>query len=253
MTGGKYPRLLNAGDSCVVVEFGDSIDMEVNARVQALKERLANSGLSCIRELIPTYRSIAVYFEPDTTDPAGFTAMLETLSRDERTATAVRSAGVVIPVCYGGEFGPDMANVSAHTGLPEDEIVRRHTGTDCYCYMLGFTPGFAYLGGMDETLATPRLKEPREKIPTGSVGVAGKQTGIYPIESPGGWQLIGRTPLRMFDAGRTPPTVIEAGMWVRFRAVGRTEYDRLAALRARGEADIERFTHDSRPEAGERA
>ena len=252
VTEAVYPRLLHAGDTCVVVEFGDTIDMAVNSRMQALKERLSRSGLSCIRELIPTYRSVAVYFDPDAVDPKRFLNMLEEMSRSEGTSSAERATGVVIPVCYGGEFGPDMANVAAHTGLTEDEIVRRHAGTDCYCYMLGFTPGFAYLGGMDETLATPRLKEPREKIPTGSVGVAGKQTGIYPIESPGGWQLIGRTPLRMFDPRRSAPTVIEAGMWVRFRPVDHAEYDRLAALANKGDVVVERFTRESRPEERKR-
>ena len=125
MTEAVYPRLLHAGDTCVVVEFGDTIDMAVNSRMQALKERLSRSGLSCIRELIPTYRSVAVYFDPDAVDPKRFLNMLEEMSRSEGTSSAERTTGVVIPVCYGGEFGPDMANVAAHTGLTEDEIVRR--------------------------------------------------------------------------------------------------------------------------------
>lgn len=139
---------------------------------------------------------------------------------------------VVVPTLYGGEHGPDLGNVAEHTGLPEEEVVRRHAANDCYCYMLGFTPGFAYLGGMDQSLETPRLKNPRELIPAGSVGIAGKQTGIYSIASPGGWQLIGRTPMMMFDPGRDPAIFLDAGMWVRFRPADRAEFDEIEAATA---------------------
>jgi KipI family sensor histidine kinase inhibitor len=118
-----------------------------------------------------------------------------------------------------------MENVSEHTGLSEDEIIHRHTNVDCYCYMLGFTPGFGYLGGLDECLATPRLKKPRLLIPAGSVGIAGDQTGVYSVDSPGGWQLIGRTPLKLFDPrGGADPTLMKAGDWVRFRRISADEY-----------------------------
>jgi KipI family sensor histidine kinase inhibitor len=219
------PRFLGSGDSCLVVEFADGIDMEANLRLQNLRRALSAKDIRGVREYVPTYRSLSVYFDPLITSRARLEgvvgAVLGTLCADEGTSKRV----LTMPVAYGGEFGPDMKNVSAHTGLPEGEIIRRHTGRDCYCYMLGFTPGFSYLGGMDESLATPRLENPRVLIPAGSVGIAGKQTGAYSIDSPGGWQLIGRTPLRLFDPGdELNPTLIEAGDWIRFRSVSPEEY-----------------------------
>ncbi|NLG86950.1 MAG: 5-oxoprolinase subunit PxpB, partial [Firmicutes bacterium] len=140
----------------------------------------------------------------------------------------------VIPVCYGGKFGPDLDYVCEHTGLSAEEVIQLHTGTDYLIYMLGFTPGFSYLGGMDERLATPRLKTPRTHIPAGSTGIAGKQTGIYPIDSPGGWQLIGRTPLKLYDPFRDPPVLLKAGNYVRFTAITEDEYEEIAAQVAAG-------------------
>jgi KipI family sensor histidine kinase inhibitor len=219
------PRFLGSGDSCLVVEFADGIDMEANLRLQSLRRALSAKDIRGVREYVPTYRSLSVYFDPLITSRAHLEgvigAALGTLRADEDTGKRV----LTMPVAYGGEFGPDMKNVSAHTGLSEDEIIRRHTGRDCYCYMLGFTPGFSYLGGMDESLATPRLENPRVLIPAGSVGIADKQTGAYSIDSPGGWQLIGRTPLRLFDPGdELNSTLIEPGDWIRFRGVSPEEY-----------------------------
>lgn len=224
------PKILYAGDSAVIVEFGDSIDMKTNAKVQQLRRYIECAQLGGIVEMVPTYRSLAVYFDPVEVEDVGpFFERLKILAQKTKGEISEGGLTIVIPVCYGGEFGPDMGNVVSHTGLTEEEIIRRHTAPDYYCYMLGFTPGFSYLGGMDETLATPRLKEPRKVIPAGSVGIAGKQTGIYPIESPGGWQLIGRTPLRLFDPEGEPPFLIDAGMWVRFQSIAKEEYDEIAA------------------------
>ncbi len=230
-----YPRILTAGDGCVVVEFGNGIDMAVNARVASLAAAVQKISFTGLRDIVPTYRSLAVYFDPETANVEKVYAKLEALSREagEGQAGGTKRT-IVIPTLYGGEFGPDMANVVDHTKLSEDEVVRRHSGTDCYCYMLGFTPGFSYLGGMDPSLETPRLKSPREVIPAGTVGIAGKQTGIYPIVSPGGWQLIGKTPMRMFDPQRDPAIFLEAGMWVRFRPIGRAEFDEIEAEGAEG-------------------
>jgi KipI family sensor histidine kinase inhibitor len=123
---------------------------------------------------------------------------------------------IEVPTVYGGEFGPDLAFVASHSRLSEAEVVQIHSGTDYLVYMMGFSPGFPYLGGMSPRIATPRLKTPRTAIPAGSVGIAQEQTGVYPVESPGGWQLIGRTPARLFDAGRQPPVLVEAGDSIRF-------------------------------------
>lgn len=220
----RTPRLLDAGDSCLVAEFGTTVDRALNAKVQALKSALARSGLKGIVELVPTYRSLAVYYDPCVLGRENLKNRIETVCENLDEAGGGNGRVVTIPVCYGGAFGPDLENVCAHTGCSKEEVIARHTGRDTYCFTLGFTPGFAYLGGMDETLATPRLENPRTVIPAGSVGIAGKQTGIYPIDSPGGWQLIGRTPLSIFDPLRTPPTLVEAGDWVRFETIDEAEF-----------------------------
>jgi KipI family sensor histidine kinase inhibitor len=237
------PRVLRAGDSCIVVEFGNSIDIETNARVQALRKKIESRPFRGFIEAIPTYRSLAVCFDPLKTQEAHkaheeleklLLRLSENLtdSRLETTKTSEKKL-LAIPTCYEGNFAPDIERVAAHAGISVDEVVRRHSAKDCYCYMLGFTPGYSYLGGMDPSLETPRLEEPREKIPAGSVAIGGRQTGIYPIESPGGWNLIGKTPLRMFDPQRTPAIFLEAGMWVRFVPIDTAEFERRAVLAAR--------------------
>ena len=131
---------------------------------------------------------------------------------------------VEIPTLYGGEYGPDLDHVADHNGLTPEEVIQIHSSADYLVYMMGFTPGFPYLGGMSENIATPRLQTPRTAIPAGSVGIAEQQTGVYPIESPGGWQLIGRTPVQLFDPQRDPPVVVEAGDFIRFAPITETTY-----------------------------
>lgn len=219
------PRFLGSGDSCLVVEFADGIDMEANLRLQALKGALAAKNIRGVREYVPTYRSLSAHFDPMVISRARLEAIIRAALDSAGSAGRPGKHILVMPVAYGGEFGPDMQNVSAHTGLTEDEIIHRHTRGDYYCYMLGFTPGFSYLGGMDESLAAPRLENPRVLIPAGSVGIAGNQTGAYSIDSPGGWNLIGRTPLRLFDPDdELNPTLIDAGVWIRFRGISDEEY-----------------------------
>ena len=231
------PRILNAGDSCIVVEFGNSIDMDINARVQALCAKIEKVPFQGFIEAVPTYRSLAVCFNP-LVAPDDLDKLLLRMVENIENVEGAGSAGeekrkiLVVPTCYEGDLAVDMEKVVAHTGLPADEIVRRHSANDCYCYMLGFAAGFTYLGGMDPSLETPRLKEPREKIPVGSVGIAGKQTGIYTIVSPGGWNLIGKTPLRMFDPLRNPAVYMEAGMWMRFVPIDLAEFERVLVAAA---------------------
>lgn len=226
---------MTAGDGCVVVEFGDSIDMDINSRVAALGNTVRKSVLHGLLDIVPTYRSLAVYFDPLKTDVGDLHVRLEKMSREDGSGEkAGKRRTIVVPTFYGGEFGPDLADVAEYTGFSPDEVVRRHTAHRCYCFMLGFTPGFPYLGGMDPELEVPRLKNPREVIPAGAVAIGGKQTGIYSIASPGGWRLIGRTPMRMFDPGREPAIFLEAGMWVRFRAIERDELEEIEAASSRG-------------------
>ncbi|MDR2175343.1 MAG: 5-oxoprolinase subunit PxpB [Synergistaceae bacterium] len=225
----ESPRILRAGEGCLVVEFGDAIDLGINARVQALRRKIEANPFPGFIDTVPTYRSLAVCFDALKSSPADrLEKLLLRLSEDLVAEDGGNGELLIVPTCYEGELAPDLERVAAHTGLSADEVVRRHAARDCYCYMLGFVPGYSYLGGMDPALETPRLKEPREKIPAGSVAIGGKQTGIYPIDSPGGWNLIGMTPLCMFDPDRNPAIFLNAGMWVRFVPIGREEFDRLA-------------------------
>jgi inhibitor of KinA len=221
------PRVGPAGDEALLVEIGDGIDEQVNRRVHALGLALRQRELPGILDLIPTYRSLLVNYDPLRTDLHALEDAIAGLARtlDESILPAPRT--VEIPTCYGGRFGPDLPFVADHNHLTEQEVVALHTASVCRVFMMGFSPGFAYLGGMSPRIATPRLKTPRTSIPAGSVGIAQQQTGIYPVESPGGWQLIGRTPVRLFDPARTPPTLVEPGDLIRFTAIDEAEYEEM--------------------------
>lgn len=228
------PKFLSSGESCLVVEFADEVNMGANASVQALR-RLVSARLSgrVIRECVPTYRSLSINFDPLLIKWEALVGVVKDLLT-QSSASAVADREIVeLPVCYGGEYGPDLENVAAHTKLSVEEVIARHTSRPYYCYMLGFTPGYPYLGGMDESLAVPRLANPRTHIPMGTVAIAGMQTGVYPIASPGGWQLLGRTPLRLFDPESNPATLIEAGAWVRFVSIPEEEYLSIIARRTK--------------------
>lgn len=236
--GTEQAKILPAGDSCLFVDFGSSIALDINGKVQDLRVKLEKRPFPGVRELVPTYRSMAIYFDPSELDLDRFMGELEALLPHVETPDRSSVRKVTIPVCYGGQFGPDLENVASLHGITSDEVIRIHSTGEYYCYMLGFTPGFPYLGGMDKSIAAPRLESPREVIPAGSVGIAGTQTGIYPIESPGGWQLIGRTPLKLFDAGRTPPILLEAGIWITFSPIAETEFERISCQVSSGTWDM---------------
>ena len=219
-------RMLVAGEQGLIVEFGNAIDPAVNARVHRLARALAARGLEGVIETVPTYRSLLVLFDPLILPRERLDSEVEALLAVPVVEEAPGAGGntVELPVLYGGEFGPDLAFVARHNGLSTEEVIAIHSSSSYLVYMLGFTPGFPYFGGMSSRLATPRLSSPRGKVPTGSVGIAGSQTGVYPVESPGGWRLIGRTPLRLFDleAGRT--FLLAPGDVVRFRPMDEEEY-----------------------------
>jgi KipI family sensor histidine kinase inhibitor len=222
------PRLLPAGDSAIVVEYGDGIDVGINARVRQLHRALAAGDHRGIVEAVPTYRSLMVHYDPIVVSRESLEELIrKTASRlPEESREPVRT--VEIPVMYGGEAGPDLTDVAAIAGMDERAVVDLHAGGDYIVFMLGFMPGFPYLGGLPAAIATPRLATPRTLVPAGSVGIAGAQTGIYPMESPGGWRLIGLTPVRLFDARRSPPALLEAGDRVRFVPVGKPDFDAVA-------------------------
>jgi inhibitor of KinA len=222
-----FPRYLPAGDQGLVVEYGETIDPAVNRRVRDLFLALDAAAIPGVVDLVPTYRSLLVTYDPLRLPPDALQAMLERMEKALAGAPATAPRVLEVPTAYGGELGPDLAFVASHNGLSEEEVVRIHSGTDYLVYMMGFSPGFPYLGGMSDRIATPRLVTPRTVIPAGSVGIAQTQTGIYPVESPGGWQLIGRTPIRLFDPARQPPVLIEAGDYIRFVPISHEQYERM--------------------------
>jgi len=228
-------RFLLTGDTSVCVEFGNEISEPINAKIRAFNIALSKSGIPGIVETVPTYRSLMVHYDPEVIRCAPLMDRLKGLLGQLDKITIPPSEVLEIPVLYGGEeMGPDLRSVAEHAGKTEEEVIQIHTSTEYLIYMLGFTPGFTYLGGMSDEIATPRLKTPRVKIPAGSVGIAGSQTGVYPIDSPGGWQLIGRTPVRMYDANRETPILPQAGQYIKFYAIDRAEFDKIAAQEAAG-------------------
>jgi inhibitor of KinA len=219
-------RIVPAGDSVLVVEFDERIDPAVNARAIAVADAIQAAGLPGVRDVVPTYRSVAVYFDPLRTDYSTLHALIERQAGQAPPDAAAQRAPVRIPVCYGGDFGPDLESVAASAKLTADDVVRLHAGRTYRVFMLGFVAGFAYMGIVDSRIAVPRHSSPRVRVPLGSVGVAGVQTGIYPAETPGGWQLIGRTPVKPFDPSRAEPFLLKAGDAVQFYPIDRAQYDR---------------------------
>ena len=224
-------RVVPAGDAALVVEFEDRIDQAINARAVALADALDAEQMPGIRDVVPTHRSVAVYFDPLKTDQRALGRKIEDLVQRPAQVTMQRRDPIRIPVCYGGDYGPDLPRVAAFAGLSEAAVVDLHANTAYRVLMLGFMPGFAYMGLVDSRIAAPRLDTPRTRVPSGSVGIAGVQTGIYPRETPGGWQLIGRTPVRPFDLSRPDPFLFQSGDEVRFFPVAQREFDELDRAR----------------------
>ncbi|HJN87666.1 MAG: 5-oxoprolinase subunit PxpB [Dehalococcoidia bacterium] len=217
-------RFLPAGDKALVVELGDSITPEINRKVRDLLAAIENQGIPGLVDLVPSYRSLLVYYDPLCLSLPELEELLSALEQNLDQADLKAPRVVEIPTLYGGEYGPDIGQVAKHNGLALEEVIRIHSGAEYLVYMMGFTPGFPYMGGMSERIATPRLQTPRTAIPAGSVGIAEQQTGVYPIESPGGWQLIGRTPVQLFDPQREPPVAVTVGDYIRFAPITEEAY-----------------------------
>lgn len=210
-------KIRECGDSMLLVEFDSVIDPVVNERAIALALRLRQRGGRGIRDVAPGYCTVGVHFDPLQTDLAALERAIadESVGLEAIEGVAARDP-IEIPVAYGGEHGPDLGAVAAFAGCSPAEVIERHAARTYRVYMLGFVPGFAYMGRVDARIAAPRHRVPRERVPAGSVGIAGEQTGVYPVASPGGWQLIGRTPAVMFSADRSQPSLLAAGDLVRF-------------------------------------
>lgn len=220
------PSLRPAGDSALLVSFDTSgrIDLEINRQAHTLAAALEATALADplpgIGEAVPGYATLLVHYDPLVLEYADVESRVRACLVND--AVSLREPRrVEIPVVYGGAEGPDLDFVAQHSGLSVEEVVRIHTSRDYPVFLMGFTPGFPYLGGMDPAIAAPRLPTPRSRVPAGSVGIAGEQTGVYPLESPGGWRIIGRTPLRLFDANQAEPFLLAPGDLVRFVAAAR--------------------------------
>jgi inhibitor of KinA len=228
-------RLVELGDTGVLVELGTTIDEALNATALAVAERIRQRGLPGVRDIVPAYASLAVHVDPAQTD---LPAVLDTIHSiltgmpasvhpraDERT--------IEVPVCYDPAFGPDLSAVAERALCSVEEVAAMHAARQYRVFMLGFLPGFAYMGNVHDRIAMPRHDTPRARVTAGSVGIAGRQTGVYPRDTPGGWQIIGRTPLRLFDVHRDPPALLAPGASVRFVPITRADFDERAAREAR--------------------
>ncbi len=180
-------KILTAGDSSILVQFGETIDPIINRKIAATVQMIKQQQIKGITDLIPTYCSLLINYDPRVISFSALTERIRGLLRIEISTSEVTKKIYEIPVCYGGEYGPDIQNIADNAGISIEEVIKIHTSQDYLIYMLGFLPGFTYLGGLDERIHTPRLAQPRLKIPAGSVGIGGSQTGIYPMDSPGGW------------------------------------------------------------------
>ncbi len=228
-------RFLTAGDSSLLIEFGKEISPAVNRKIAATVQLMKDQNIEGVVDVIPAFCSLLVNYDPRVIRYEEIRERMQALVKVEAKAGQQRRKVFEIPVCYGGEYGPDIENIAEHAGLSVEEVIELHSSRDYLIYMLGFLPGFTYLGGLDERLHTPRLANPRIRIPAGSVGIGGSQTGIYPLDSPGGWQLMGMTPVRTYDPSREAPILVEAGDYIRFVPVDEEEYIRIREAVARGE------------------
>lgn len=233
-------KYILSGDSAFIIKAGDVISEEVNLTVRKLLKRLEEAKINGVTDFIPSYNELMVCYDPTVLDYKQLLEIFEKCSADLGAMTLPEAVVIHVPVLYDGEYGPDLHYVAEYNGLTEEDVIRIHSSVACLVYMLGFTPGFCYLGGMDKRIATPRQETPRLKIPAGSVGIAGEQTGIYPIGSPGGWQLIGRTPLLLFNPERKPEFLFNAGDYIQFFPVGLDEYKRIAKEVGAGTYQVKR-------------
>ncbi|MGN0978485.1 MAG: 5-oxoprolinase subunit PxpB [Faecousia sp.] len=222
-------RFLSCGDCAVTVAFSQEISEETNRKLRYLAAGLERENLRGVRETVSAFCSMTVYYDPLLLSQRRLEKHILRLLASYREGKAAGKRVFRIPVCYEGEYAPDMADVCRLTGLTKEQVIALHSSADYLIYMLGFLPGFPYLGGLEERLSVPRLDSPRTAIPPGAVGIGGKQTGVYPLASPGGWRLIGRTPVKLYDPRRQDPILYRAGDYIRFYPITTEEFDRIPA------------------------
>ncbi|MEQ9813773.1 MAG: 5-oxoprolinase subunit PxpB [Azospirillaceae bacterium] len=233
------PRFAAAGDTVVMVVFGEAIEDKINDAVLALDRALLASPPPGLVETVPAYTNLSIHFDPLVTDHAAVERHVRALTTATAEAAPATARRWRLPVCYGGEHGIDLEALAARHGLSAQAVIDRHTGRDHRIYMLGFMPGFAFMGGLDPDLATERLADPRPRVPAGSVGIGGAQTGVFSVAAPSGWHLLGRTPVRTYDTRLAHPFLFAPGDRVRFTAIGEAEYRDLCGQVEAGERIVE--------------
>ncbi|MFS2151899.1 MULTISPECIES: 5-oxoprolinase subunit PxpB [unclassified Rhizobium] len=231
----NYPRIIACGDSALVVEFSDQIDEYTNERVIALADMLATRPITGVIETVPTYRSLLVAYDPVIIRGKTLSSSLQTLL-GQLSVGGATARRITVPVLYGEEVGIDLDELADMKQMSREELIALHASADYRVYMIGFAPGFSYLGGLPRQLHTPRLAVPRQRIDASAIGIGGKQASINSVPGPSGWRFIGRTPLKLFDPSRPQPFLLRAGDRVRFRPVGADEAESLDAAISRGEA-----------------
>lgn len=220
-------RIVAAGDAALTVEFPARVAPDIHARVRALAKAARRRCGSSLRDVVIGYCTVTVFFDPLSVDAAWIEGQLQEAMAESPDRADLDGAIIDVPVCYGGEYGPDLDDVAAYGSCAPDEVVALHSGTIYTVYLLGFVPGFAYMAEVNGRIAAPRHATPRPAVPAGSVAIAGAQTGIYPSVTPGGWNIIGRTPVKPYDPSRAVPFLFQPGDRVRFRGVDRPEFERL--------------------------
>lgn len=220
-------KYFQSGDSALIITFGEGISEDINKMVYHALRCIKGSDLEGILDLVPSYRSLMVLYDPLLYIYTELKEKIDSLIQDIDMDSQESKKIIEIPVLYGGQMGPDLESLAAYHGLSVEDVITLHSETLYRVYMLGFQPGFPYLGGMPSVLSTPRLSSPRQCVPKGSVGIAGNQTGIYPNDSPGGWRIIGRTPLELMDWADDKLTLIEAGEFIRFIPIDGITYEKL--------------------------
>jgi inhibitor of KinA len=221
-------RIVPAGDAALLVEFPARIDPAVSSRAVALARAIKGRCAASVRDVVVGFSSVTVYFDPLHLDAAALEADVRQAAMAPTDGATEEGALIDVAVCYGGEFGPDLADVAAFAKTTEEEVIALHSATTYRVYIVGFVPGFPYMASVHPRIALPRRATPRTRVPAGSVAIAAEQTGIYPIETPGGWHLIGRTGVKPYDDSRAEPFLFKPGDRVRFHPVNRTEFDRTA-------------------------
>ncbi|ASS89495.1 5-oxoprolinase subunit PxpB [Aeribacillus pallidus] len=233
------------GDTGIIIQFGTEISEAIYQQIRQYVYWLEQSCIEGIVEWVPAYTTLAVFYRPNIISYDELSQKLLKIGEKIESMPVPDPIVIEIPTLYGKEAGPDIQFVAETNGLSEEEVVKIHSSSDYLIYMIGFVPGFPYLGGMDKRIAAPRKKTPRSRIPAGSIGIAGEQTGIYPLETPGGWQIIGRTPVKLYDPQKQDPILLKAGDYIRFVSITEREYEKIEQQVLKGSYKVAKYKKEA--------